>query len=264
MGKSVHFNIQEMNYKSATGEAIPVLRDVIFNVKEGDFVTIVGPSGCGKSTILRLIAGLEQADQGIIEVDGERIDKPGTDRSYVFQSYSSFPWLTVEENVLSGLQGLSKIEARKRAYEYINLVGLTKYSGIYPSKLSGGQQQRVAIARTLAMHSEVILMDEPYAALDAQTREFLQEELLKLWTEIRPTILFVTHDISEAAYLGQKILVLTEKPATILEEIINNRRSQELNNGMFHASNRLFPREEATYNELTIHLRRLLISQVSL
>lgn len=200
-----------------------VLREFTLDVEPGEIITILGPSGCGKSTLIRLLAGLDEPDSvenSELSLGGKQLDGPGPDRGVVFQSYSSFPFLTSLQNVCFGLKelGMSRDEQESRAREYLELVGLEEYAHYYPKSLSGGQQQRVAIARTLAMRPKVLLMDEPFAALDAQTREDQQVELLRIWRETRPTILFVTHDISEAAFLGQRVVVLSRQPATVVAE----------------------------------------------
>jgi NitT/TauT family transport system ATP-binding protein len=190
----------------------------------GEFLVILGPSGCGKSTLLRIIAGLEPADfmpETELLLDGKAITGPGPDRGFVFQSFSSFPWLTAKQNVEFGLRFFIKDgrERESRALEYLKLVGLLDQADSYPKNLSGGQQQRIAIARTLATRPQLLMMDEPYAALDAQNRELQQAELIKIWRSTRPTILFVTHDITEAAFLGQRVIVFGERPAGIIEEV---------------------------------------------
>lgn len=201
-----------------------VLDDISLTVLAGEFLVILGPSGCGKSTLLRIIAGLESPDptpERELLLDGKPITGPGPDRGFVFQSFSSFPWLTAKQNVQFGLQFFikDKHERERRSLEYLKLVGLLEQADFYPKNLSGGQQQRVAIARTLATRPQLLLMDEPYAALDAQNRELQQAELISIWRNTRPTILFVTHDITEAAFLGQRVIVFGERPATIIEEV---------------------------------------------
>jgi len=184
---------------------------------------ILGPSGCGKTTLLKIVAGLVEPDQGdfSLKIDGQNITKPGPDRNIVFQDYASYPWLTIIENVRFSLQfrAMPRPEQDRRAEEYVKMVGLWDYRDEYPRVLSGGQQQRVAIARTLAGDPQVILMDEPFAALDAQTREAMQSELLQLQRKTNCTILFVTHDISEAAYLGDRVLILSQIPSRIVDEM---------------------------------------------
>lgn len=212
------------------GERIEALRDVNLEIEDaysaggrdiGEFRVLLGPSGCGKSTILRLIAGLDRPDTGEVLVNGQPVRGPARDRGMVFQKYTSFPWLTVEENVGYGLKinGVPAAERRSIVAELIEAVGLRGFEKAYPHTLSGGMQQRVAIARTLALRPQVILMDEPFGALDAQTRAGMQELLLKIWEETANTILFVTHDVDEAIYLGDRIYVMSARPGTIMEEL---------------------------------------------
>lgn len=198
-------------------EPIEVLRDVSFSVAEGEFAVLVGPSGCGKSTILYLIAGLEKATSGRVLVDGVPVTRPGPDRVVVFQEAGLFPWLTVEQNVEFGLKmaGMPAGRRRDRAAEYLRMVHLTRFAGAYPHQLSGGMKQRVAIARALVMDPKILLMDEPFAALDAQTRHLLHQELLEIWQQTGKTILFVTHNVREATVLGDKVFTLSARPGRI-------------------------------------------------
>jgi len=199
------------------GTPVTALDRVNFEVNEGEFISIVGPSGCGKSTLLYIIAGFIQPTKGEIIVDGKQVVSPGPDRGIVFQEYALFPWLTVEGNIRYGLEekGLSRAEIDERVSEYIRLMGLEGFEHKYPKELSGGMKQRVAIARTLAYEPEILLMDEPFGALDAQTRELLQEELLRVWEETRKTVLFVTHSVDEAVYLSQKVIIMTCRPGKV-------------------------------------------------
>ncbi|MBO8168574.1 MAG: ABC transporter ATP-binding protein [Thermoanaerobacteraceae bacterium] len=192
-----------------------------FEVKEGEFVTILGPSGCGKSTILRIVAGLTQPSSGKALLDDKIIDSPGADRGMVFQSYTLFPWLTIQKNIEFGLElkGMDKAERSRIASHYLELIGLKGFENAYPKNLSGGMKQRVAIARALANDPEVLLMDEPFGALDAQTRAIMQEILLKAWQESKKTILFVTHDVEEAIFLGDTVYVMTARPGRIKAKI---------------------------------------------
>ena len=192
-----------------------------FSVAAGEFLCIVGPSGCGKSTLLDLLAGLGSPDEGQILIDGQPIRGPGPDRGIVFQQYALFPWKTAAGNVEFALEavGVDRRERRVRDREFLRLVGLTGFEDDYPHQLSGGMKQRVAIARALAGSPGILLMDEPFAALDAQTRETLQDELLRIWRETGTTIVFVTHGIEEAVYLGQRVLVMAARPGRVVDSI---------------------------------------------
>ncbi len=195
------------------------IKDVDLVVKKGEFVTIVGPSGCGKSTLLDIIAGLAKPSAGEIFIDDKRITGPNLDRGIVLQGYALLPWRTVRQNVEFGLEikGVSKKRRHEISLEYINLVGLQGFEDRFPYELSGGMKQRVAIARALAYDPEVLLMDEPFAAVDAQTREVLQDELLRIWEETQKTIIFVTHSIEEAVALADRVAVMSVNPGTIKE-----------------------------------------------
>lgn len=188
-------------------------------VRDGELMTLVGPSGCGKSTVLDLVAGLAHPAAGSVQLDGREVAGPGLDRGVVFQQYTLLPWRTALGNIEFALEagGVRRAERRERARQYLDLVGLADFAGRYPHELSGGMKQRVAIARSLAHEPEVLLMDEPYGALDAQTRERLQEELVGIWQRTGTTILFITHDIEEAVYLGQRVAVMTGRPGRIRE-----------------------------------------------
>ncbi|MDI9610264.1 MAG: ABC transporter ATP-binding protein [Archaeoglobales archaeon] len=205
------FNSQE--------KELMVIDGVSFDVREGEFISILGPSGCGKTTLLRIIAGLEKQDEGEILLRGKSITGPGQDRSMVFQDYALFPWRTVLGNVLFGLEirKIPKVEALEKAKKFIKLVGLEGFENSYPHELSGGMRQRVAIARALVCEPEILLMDEPLSALDAQTRNVMQSELVRIWQETRKTIIYVTHNIEEAVYLADRIAVLSRRPAKLLD-----------------------------------------------
>jgi NitT/TauT family transport system ATP-binding protein len=198
------------------------LENINLEVSEGEFLCIVGPSGCGKSTLLNLMAGLDQPTSGEIWMDGRRIKGPGTDRLVIFQELGLFPWLTVQENVEFGLrmQGLPKQERRARSQQYLRLVHLSGFETSYVHQLSGGMKQRVALARSLVTEPDVLLMDEPFAALDAQTRDLLHEELARLWAETGKTIVFVTHNVREAVRLGGRVILLTFRPGRIKSQFI--------------------------------------------
>ena len=193
------------------------LNKVSIEVKEGEFVAIMGPSGCGKSTLLNIIAGLDTPTSGAVYIDGKKIEGTGTERGVVFQQYALFPWLTVLKNVMFGLklQGKSDAEAKEIAMKYIKMVQLEDFVNHYPKELSGGMKQRVAIARAYAVKPEVLLMDEPFGALDAQTRTQLQTELLKTWESERKTCFFITHDVDEAIILAQRVIVMSARPGRI-------------------------------------------------
>jgi NitT/TauT family transport system ATP-binding protein len=198
-------------------ERFLALDDVSFSVEAGEFLALVGPSGCGKSTLIDLLGGLSKPSSGQILLDGKAIGGPGLDRGVVFQQYALFPWRTALENVEFGLEAkrLPQKQRREVARRHLELVGLSGFENRLPHELSGGMKQRVAIARSLAYDPEVLLMDEPFAALDAQTREGLQDELLRIWEQSRTTILFITHGIDEAVYLGQRVAVMTSRPGRI-------------------------------------------------
>lgn len=197
--------------------AFTAIEDITIDLAAGEFLVLVGPSGCGKSTLLDLLGGLTTPTSGAILLDGRPVGGPGLDRGIVFQQYALLPWRTARKNIEFGLEakGLGKAERRERAEYYLDLVGLRSFGDRYPHELSGGMKQRVAIARSLAFDPEVLLMDEPFAALDAQTRESLQDELLRIWATTGKTILFITHGIDEAIYLGQRVAVLTSRPGRI-------------------------------------------------
>jgi ABC-type nitrate/sulfonate/bicarbonate transport system ATPase subunit len=201
----------------AGSDAVQALEDVSLTVEDREFVSIVGPSGCGKTTFLRILDGLLEPTTGEILIDGNQVTGSGRDRGMVFQDFNLFPWRSVLDNVAFGLEaaGIGKEERKDRALEYIGLVGLEGFEDHYPQELSGGMQQRVGLARALAIEPEVLLMDEPFGALDAQTREIMQTELLKIWSEDERTSVFVTHDIEEAVYLSDRVIVLTARPGRV-------------------------------------------------
>jgi ABC-type nitrate/sulfonate/bicarbonate transport system ATPase subunit len=203
-------------FASARGDT-PALQATDLDVAENDFVTILGPSGCGKSTLLRIVAGLDRPSTGEVLLDGRRIDGPGADRGMVFQSYTLFPWLDVLDNVCFGLRerGLPRAQQVETARDFIRRVGLSGFEHHYPKQLSGGMQQRTALARALANGPRMLLMDEPFGALDHQTRELMQELLLGIWEAERKTVLFVTHDIDEAVFMGSRVVVMSARPGRI-------------------------------------------------
>jgi NitT/TauT family transport system ATP-binding protein len=202
-------------------ENVKVLDGINLNVKKGSFVSIVGPSGCGKSTLLYLVAGLDKADSGEIRVDGDLVSKPGPERVVVFQEAGLFPWLTVLENVTYGLnlKKMPKEEAKAKALDVLKMVHLSKYVNSYPHELSGGMKQRVSIARALVMEPDILLMDEPFSALDEQTRMVLHKELLDIWRKTKVTIFFITHNIREAVLLSEEVVVFATRPGRIKEII---------------------------------------------
>jgi len=204
---------------SHNGGGIQVLEDINLTLADGEFVCLVGPSGCGKSTLIHLMAGLERPTTGRIFVDGVPVTKPGTDRVVVFQEAALFPWLNVQQNVEFGLKmaGIPSGKRRQRVAEYLKMVHLSRFATAYPHQLSGGMKQRVAIARALAMDPKILLMDEPFASLDAQTRRLLHEELLEIWQQTRKTVFFVTHNVREATVLGDKVLTISARPGRIKE-----------------------------------------------
>jgi NitT/TauT family transport system ATP-binding protein len=206
----------------ASGRTLPVVERFSLTVADLEFVAIIGPSGCGKSTLLRIIDGLIEPDAGEIRVDGRCVRGPGHGRAMVFQSFDLFPWRTTLQNVAFGLEvtKMSRAERLATARRYTAMVGLTGFEDAYPHQLSGGMQQRVGIARALAIDPGVLLMDEPFGALDVQTRDLLQDELLRIWERHQKTVLFVTHSIEEAIYLADRIIVLSPRPARIEQEII--------------------------------------------
>jgi len=215
---------------SPTGERIDALKDVNLEVEDafsaagrdiGEFRVLLGHSGCGKSTLLRMVAGLDKPTSGQVLVNGEIVTHPGKDRGMVFQKYTSFPWLTVADNIAYGMKinGVPEAQRKETVDRLLKSVGLTEFANVYPETLSGGMQQRVAIARTLALRPSVILMDEPFGALDAQTRSDMQQLLLQIWDETACTILFVTHDVEEAVYLADRIFIMSSHPGTIVEDV---------------------------------------------
>jgi NitT/TauT family transport system ATP-binding protein len=203
-----------LTFRPSNRAPVRALQDFDIEVREGEFLSIVGPSGCGKSTFLSILLGLIKPDSGEIDLHGHRIEGPGTDRAMVFQEFGLLPWRTVQQNVELGLQlkGVPAAARRDVALHFITMVGLSGFEGHYPHELSGGMKQRVGLARALATDPKVLLMDEPFAALDAQTRDLMQVELLRIWHDTRKTVLFVTHQIDEAIYLSDRVLVMTKRP----------------------------------------------------
>jgi NitT/TauT family transport system ATP-binding protein len=212
-------NLAKTYFDPFRGTQVEAVSDVSLDVDEGDFICVVGPSGCGKSTILNMIAGFLPPSGGKILVGGREVSGPGPDRGVVFQSFALFPWKTVLENVAFGpkMRGVGRKEREKIAREFLELAGLEHAADRYPNELSGGMQQRVGVARALANDPDVLLMDEPFASVDAQTRMTLQEELTRIWQERRPTIVFITHDVSEAVFLANRVVVLSK--GRVLEDM---------------------------------------------
>jgi len=228
-------------YESAQGK-VTALQAVDFEVRQREFISVIGPSGCGKSTLIRILAGLETPSSGAVHIDRQTVTGPGADRGMVFQGYTLFPWLTVKKNVMFGLKmkGIKKAKAEQQAMEWLDLVGLTEFAHHYPAQLSGGMKQRVAIARALANEPRILLMDEPFGALDAQTRASMQAHLLKIWERVDVTILFITHDLDEAIYLSDRVVVLGANPGRVLEVIdvpvARSRNPEQFLSGHFLAT----------------------------
>ena len=201
------------------GADMPALIDINLEIEGGEFICLLGPSGCGKSTLLKIIAGLIPASSGRITIDGKPINGPGPERAVVFQDYALFPWMTVRDNIEFGLEArkLARSARKEISTKLLRTVGLSDFADRFPHHLSGGMKQRVSIARALAVNPSLLLMDEPFGALDAQTRQTLQDELLRIWREYRKTVIFVTHSIEEAIYLSDRIVVMTARPGRIKE-----------------------------------------------
>jgi NitT/TauT family transport system ATP-binding protein len=205
-------NLAKTYFDPFSGSQVTAIRDISLTVDAGDFVSVVGPSGCGKTTMLNMIAGFLPASDGRIQIDGRTVSGPGPDRGVVFQSFALFPWRTVLDNVAFGpkMRGIPKARRHEIAREYLALAGLSHAAERYPNELSGGMQQRVGVVRALANEPDVLLMDEPFASVDAQTRMTLQEELTRIWQDRRPTVLFITHDVAEAVFLANRVVVLSK------------------------------------------------------
>jgi len=211
-------------YRPPSGRPVLALEEVSLEVRSREFLALLGPSGCGKSTLLYLIGGFLPTETGRILIDGKPVGAPGPDRGIVFQHFALFPWKTVRANILYGLErmALPREERERRAQSFIDLVGLTGFEDSYPSQLSGGMKQRTAIARTLAFDPQILLMDEPFGALDAQTRSLMQSELLGIWQRTPKTVIFVTHDVQEAVYLADRVAVMSARPGRI-KELVDTR-----------------------------------------
>lgn len=230
-------------FDSANGR-VDALVNIDIEVRRREFVSVIGPSGCGKSTLIRIIAGLDVPSSGQVCIDGKPVEGPGADRGMVFQGYTLFPWLTVKKNVMFGMKmkGLKSKAAEASALRWLELVGLSEFADHFPAQLSGGMKQRVAIARSLANEPRILLMDEPFGALDAQTRASMQSHLLQIWDSVDVTILFITHDLDEAIYLSDRIIVLGAHPGRVLEVIDvpvpRPRRQEQSLTGHFLATKR--------------------------
>jgi len=205
---------------SSNGREMKALSDICIDIQDNDFVCVVGPSGCGKSTLLRILAGLDFPTKGKVIVNDHEVEGPGADRGMVFQTYTLFPWMSVEDNIKFGLKikNMPKEEQQEIADRYLEIIGLTKFRNAYPKELSGGMKQRVAIARALANQPEVLLMDEPFGALDPHTKAMMQLLLREIWENEHPTVVFITHDIDEAVFLADKIYIMSTHPGEIMEE----------------------------------------------
>jgi NitT/TauT family transport system ATP-binding protein len=244
--------------KRFTSHGRAAFRDISFSVRQGEFVALIGPSGCGKSTLLHIMAGLSAPSAGAVRLNGEAIERPRPEMMFVFQQYtkSIFPWKTVLENVLLGIKyrsATSRAELEKVCLEHLDIVGLRQYPHYYPYQLSGGMQQRVAIARALARRPKILLMDEPFSALDAMMRVELQDLLLQLWSDLQLTVLFVTHDLDEALYLAQRVIMLSASPGTIAETV---------SVPLAYPRQQIETRSEQTYLHLRERLYRSMVSQV--
>ena len=222
-------------YRPPRGRPVLALDDISLQVQPREFLALLGPSGCGKSTLLYLIGGFLPIEKGTISVNGEPVKAPGPDRGIVFQHFALFPWKTVRDNILYGLerQDMPRIERQERAQHFIDLVGLSGFEDSYPSQLSGGMKQRTALARTLAFDPSILLMDEPFGALDAQTRHLMQAELLRIWQGSPKTVIFVTHDVQEAVYLADRVAVMTARPGRI--KTVVDTKFDKNDSGIFKA-----------------------------
>ena len=220
--RPVKLKVENLSKKFDTpnGEIL-ALNKINFQIFRREFISVIGPSGCGKTTLIRILAGLDFPTSGNVFLEGRKMEGPGAERGMVFQDYTLFPWLSVKKNVMFGLEikGLGKLKAEAEAMEWLDIVGLAKFADAYPEQLSGGMKQRVAIARSLANRPEILFLDEPFGALDAQTRSSMQAYLLKIWQNVDVTVFFVTHDLDEAVYLSDRILVLRANPGEIDELI---------------------------------------------
>lgn len=235
---TTHIDIRQVNKVFRTGEReVIALKEINLEIRQGEFVCLLGPSGCGKSTLLNAVAGFQPPSSGEIVIEGKKILKPGPDRGMVFQEYALFPWMTVAQNIAFGLeiQKKDKAEVDLTVNQLLDLLHLTDFRDRFPKDLSGGMRQRVAIARVLALDSPIMLMDEPFGALDALTRRNLQDELLRIWEKLGKTILFVTHSIEESIYLADRIVVMTYRPGTVKrDQIVDMPRPRDPSSAAFN------------------------------
>lgn len=240
--RNVILRVDKLDKLFQTGtKVVTALKQISFQTHRREFLCIIGPSGCGKSTLIRILAGLETQSGGRVLLDGRPVNGPGRERGMVFQGYTLFPWLTVRKNVMFGLRmnGINRAEAGKQADEWLGLIGLDKFADAYPHQLSGGMKQRVAIIRALVNHPRILLMDEPFSALDAQTRARMQSYLLEIWKKVDITVIFITHDLDEAIFLADRILVLSAHPGEVQELIEvpleRPRRAEQFDSDEFRA-----------------------------
>lgn len=254
-------HIEQVNKVFNSGDKqVIALKDINLQIQQGEFICLLGPSGCGKSTLLNALAGFALPSSGTIQVQGQAVTAPGPERGMVFQEYALFPWMTVAQNIGFGLEikGTAKPERDRIVSQLMEKLGLADFAARYPKDLSGGMRQRVAIARILALDSPIMLMDEPFGALDALTRRNLQDELLRIWAELGKTIVFVTHSIEEAVYLADRIVVMTYRPGTIKRDIpVSLARPRDPSNAEFNQLKRelsiLVMEEQQRFHEAEIH-----------
>lgn len=220
-GIKVHVEKVSKLFKDESGRTVKALDEVSFEILDGEFLCILGPSGCGKTTLLRMLAGLDRPTSGELYLDSKPISRPGPERGMIFQEFALFPWKTVIKNIEFGLElkGLAESERSQIAHKYIDMIDLNGFENSYPHEISGGMKQRVAVARALANEPEVLLMDEPFGTLDAQTRHSMQKELLSIWQKTGKTILFVTHCVNETSFLAERAIVLTPRPGQVRQEV---------------------------------------------
>lgn len=213
----IEISLINKSFQDTQKKQLDVLKDINLSIETGEFLCLLGPSGCGKTTLMNLMAGFEKPTSGAVTIDGSPVAGPNPKHITIFQDYGLFPWRNVFENVIFGLQakGMNRKDAKSKTKEYLELVGLASFAESFPNQLSGGMKQRVAIARALAVEPDILFMDEPFAALDAFTRYRLQDEVLKIWVDKKPTIIFVTHDIDEAVYLAQRVVIMSPDPGRI-------------------------------------------------